>query len=251
MVSRSRHFLVAALAALILPSTLPAGGAAASPAGPRASPPAAANVNLTVGNATLTEAATNLEFTITLSQKPTAEVFVFYETVDRTAAEGADFKRKYGWLSFSTTQRTRTVRVPVLDDAAGEITERMTLKVTRITGPVTIADGTAVGTIKDADPNHLVVKVDSGGAPAFGGLRSQVLLEPGGHECYDGTPCDLTFPDGTAVSLTADPGLLPFSIIEFQGWGGDACTAADETCSFIIKGDTETTAVFSYVPIVP
>ena len=248
MVSRSRHYLAAALAALILPSVLSAVEAAASPADLRAGPRAAVDVDLTVGNATLSEAAsTNLEFTVTLSQKPTSSVFVFYETADRTAEAGADYTQRYGWLSFSTTQRVKTLRVPVLNDDAGEASEKMTLKVSRITGPVTIADGAGVGTIRDKDPNKFVVQVDSGGAnPLFNDPR--VLIEPGGRVCASSTtPCGYgPVADNTSVTLTAQGAFGGFDMTVFRHWTG-ACAGQGATCSLVIAADTDVTAVFEHI----
>lgn len=73
-----------------------------------------------------------------------------------------------------------------------------------------------------------------------------VALEPGGHQCDAQTACDLTVPDGTAVSLTAEDYYGIVSDHNFQRWAGDACTLEDATCSIVVKADTETTAFYHY-----
>ena len=92
-----------------------------------------------------------LDFAVTLDRSATATVTVDYATADGTAAAGADYTATSGTLTFAAGERTKTVSVPVLDDAIDEGDETLTLRLTNPQGAA-LSDGEAVGTISNSDP---------------------------------------------------------------------------------------------------
>ena len=91
-----------------------------------------------------------LVFEVTLDRAVRHRVKVDYRTVDGTAVAGADYTAVNGTLLFERGVTSRTVSVPVLDDAHDEDSETMTLV---LSDPWRgrIADGEAVGTITNTD----------------------------------------------------------------------------------------------------
>ena len=92
-----------------------------------------------------------LAFSVTLDRRRDREVAVNYATSDGTATQGDDYTRTAGTLVFSAGERSKTVSVPVVDDAHNESSETLTLTLSNARGAV-IDDGTAVGTIVNSDP---------------------------------------------------------------------------------------------------
>ena len=92
-----------------------------------------------------------LDFVVTLARAPRSAVTVDYATSDGTATAGSDYTASRGTLTFAPGETTKTVPVPVLDDAIdeGEETMRLTLS---IPSGVKLGDGEAVGTISNSDP---------------------------------------------------------------------------------------------------
>ena len=92
-----------------------------------------------------------LAFAVRLDRAASGTVTVDYRTADGTAKAGADYTATSGTLTFAAGETSKTVRVPVLDDAHDDGEETMTLRLSNASG-VGIADGEAVGTIENADP---------------------------------------------------------------------------------------------------
>ena len=96
----------------------------------------------------------NAAFTVSLSRAFTSaehSVTVDYATSDGTATAGADYTATSGTLTFAAGESTKTVNVPILDDAVDEGEETFTLRLSNATGGH-IADGEATGTITNDDP---------------------------------------------------------------------------------------------------
>ncbi len=89
-------------------------------------------------------------FTVSLSRPAIGPVTVDYATGDGTATAGEDYTAASGTLTFSIREQTKTVSVPVLDDAGAEDGETFTLTLSNASNGY-IEDGTATGTIHDDD----------------------------------------------------------------------------------------------------
>ena len=92
-----------------------------------------------------------IDFTVTLAPASPAAVTVDYATADGSATAGEDYTAASGTLTFAPGETSKTVAVPVLDDAIDEGEETFTLALSAASG-ATIADAEAVGTIANSDP---------------------------------------------------------------------------------------------------
>ena len=120
-----------------------AGGLTVSTAGP---------ATLSVADATVEEGAdATLEFTVTLSKARNTATTVDYATGNGTATAEADYTETSGTLTFGPLETSKTVSVPVLDDAHDEGIETLTLTLSNAQG-ATLDDDTAMGTISNTDP---------------------------------------------------------------------------------------------------
>jgi len=104
--------------------------------------------SLTTNDVTVNEAAGTATFTVTLSAPSAFAVTVNYATNDGSALAGSDFTNTSGALNFAPGETTRTITVPITNDAIYEGSENFTVV---LSGSVnaSIADGTGVGTIRD------------------------------------------------------------------------------------------------------
>ncbi len=136
----------AATGALCTGSTPPqmlSSGAAATIIGPP---------GLSVADAQAQEGANvTIDFEVTLSRTSASTVMVDYATSSGTATAGEDYTQKSGTLIFAPEETTMTVAVAVIEDTHDDDGETFTLTLSNPTG-ATIVDGSATGTINNADP---------------------------------------------------------------------------------------------------
>ena len=92
-----------------------------------------------------------IDFTVTLAPASPAAVTVDYATADGSATAGEDYTAASGTLTFAPGETSKTVAVPVLDDAVDEGEETFTLTLSDPSG-AELADAEAVGTITNSDP---------------------------------------------------------------------------------------------------
>ena len=120
-----------------------AGGLQAVIAGPAA---------LSVADAEVEEASdATLDFIVTLSKPRYTATTVAYATSDGTATAGSDYTDTSGTLTFGPRETSKTVSVPVLNDAHDEGSETMTLTLSNPSG-AKLGNSTATGTINNTDP---------------------------------------------------------------------------------------------------
>ena len=89
-------------------------------------------------------------FTVTLTGARTGSVTVDYATTAGTASQGSDYTDTSGTLTFATTESSKTISVPTVEDTTEEQTETFTVSLSNPTA-ASIQDGTATGTITDDD----------------------------------------------------------------------------------------------------
>ena len=107
---------------------------------------------LTVADARADEGAdAGLDFVVTLDAAMPESITVDYATADGTATAGEDYTAASGTLTFAVGERTKTVRVAILDDAIDEGEETFLFRLSNAKG-ARIGDGEATGTIANADP---------------------------------------------------------------------------------------------------
>ena len=107
---------------------------------------------LSVADARANENADDaLNFVVSLDKVSTLTVTVDYATSNGSATAGADYTATSGTLTFNPGDAAKSISVPILDDAIDDGVETMTLTLSNATN-ARIADGTATGTIENADP---------------------------------------------------------------------------------------------------
>ena len=107
---------------------------------------------VSVNDVTVVENVGNATFTVTLSGGNVPGGFtVDYATSNNTAISGSDYTATSGTLSFAgTNNETKTITVPIIDDAAIEVDEDFLINLSNISNPSVIVSG-GTGTITDDD----------------------------------------------------------------------------------------------------
>ncbi|MDE1569445.1 Calx-beta domain-containing protein [Aquabacter sp. P-9] len=184
------------------------------------------------------------KFVVTLSAASATPVTVKYATSDGTAVAGSDYAAKTGTLTFAAGETQKTISVAAIGDAVSEANETFSVTLTAASG-ATIADGVAVGTIRNDDAAPVLPTLSiadasfaegSAGAPGKGTFV--VTLS-----AASATPVTVKYAtsDGTAVAgsdYTSKTGTLTFAAGETQktitvSAIGDGNVEANET--FTVK----------------
>ena len=155
---------------------------------------------LTVADAEVQEAANaTLAFAVTLNRAPSGTVTVDYATSDGTATAGSDYTAASGTLTFAAGEISKTVSVPVLDDAHDEGSETLTLTLSNASGAY-IEDGSATGTINNSDamPGAWMVR--------FGRTVGTQVVDALGQRLEGATASHVTV---GGIPLTGAPGAVP------------------------------------------
>lgn len=129
---------------------------------------AGAGVSFSIsGNGPVTEGQPSV-FTVTRTGTPTGTLTVNYATASGSATSGSDFTATSGTLTFLTTDTSKTVSVPTIDDAVVESAETFTMTLSAPSGGATLGTATATATINDNDspPNHPPTAVNDTGSMA-------------------------------------------------------------------------------------
>ena len=93
----------------------------------------------------------HMVFAVVLRPASSEEVMVDYATQAGTAAEGTDYTRTRGTLTFPANSSTpQEIRVPMIDDSAGETDETFTVELSNVRGAA-LGVARATGTIADND----------------------------------------------------------------------------------------------------
>ena len=189
-----------------------------------------------IGDSSLTEAAADrpMRFAVTLDRASSRTVTVRYDTADVTAAAGADYTRASGTLTFDPGELTRTIAVPVTDDALDEPDEELTVTLSAaMHAEIDAAGRTATGTIRDNDGAPVLSIDDSSAAESAGTMPFTVKLDPASsrlvtvfYETEDGTAethpgsdytkteGELTFRPGGALEQTISVPILQDAVDE-------------------------------------
>ena len=165
-----------------------------------------------IRDSSLTEGAAGgaMRFAVTLERATNRTAMVRYKTADLTASAGADYTRASGTLTFDPGELTRTIAVPVMDDALDEPDEELTVTLSAaMHAEIDAAGRTATGTIRDNDgPPELSID-DSSAAESAGTMHFTVKLHPASgnrvtvhYETEDGTAVDFLDPDYTKTAGT-------------------------------------------------
>ena len=106
--------------------------------------------SLTIGDVSRAESAGLLKFTVSLSAPSVQTVSGWIATADQTATAGSDYTERDATFEIAPGGRRFEVRIPITDDALDEADETFLVAVWNVRN-AEVADGEAVGTIRDDD----------------------------------------------------------------------------------------------------
>lgn len=107
---------------------------------------------VSIGNASASEAAGSVTFTVSLSDAPDAPVSVNWHTLDDSAAAGSDYTAASGTLTWPQGNKDpQQITITLRDDALHEPDKTFSVQLDGFTGIVGGASTTGVGTIVDDD----------------------------------------------------------------------------------------------------
>ena len=166
---------------------------------------------LAVNGANLTEAAANLNFTVTLSGQSSQTVTANYATADGSATAGNDYTSSTGTVTFAPGVVSQIISVGILADTTNEYDE--TFSVT-LSSPSNATLGTATGTMLINDDDALP-SVSLGDASSTNETAASTNLVAT-LSAASGKPItvDYATSDGTATAgsdYTADTGTITFA----------------------------------------
>ena len=92
-----------------------------------------------------------IDFVVSLDRNALKTITVDYATRDGSAKAGEDYTATSGTLTFTVGQRSKTVQVPLLDDAKDEGEETFEFILSNASGAL-VGNTTATGTIENDDP---------------------------------------------------------------------------------------------------
>jgi hypothetical protein len=173
---------------------------------------------VSIGDVTVGEVAGAAVFTLTLDRPSTGVVSMRYATADGGATAGADYTATDGMLSFAPGEVVKTVRVPVLDDIAGESNETFDLLLSNVTG-ATLAHTGGVATVVDNEPIAFIddpVVDETAGLVRFAVILDRPALYPVsiGFRTVDGTATGSDDYTATTGGISFQPGETAAKIIE-------------------------------------
>ena len=107
---------------------------------------------VSVGDVEATEGEDeNVVFTVSLNRAAAGTATVDYATADRTAHAGEDYTATSGTLTFAPGETSKTVAVPLLDDAIDDDGETFALELRNARGSA-LGDRVGLATIRNSDP---------------------------------------------------------------------------------------------------
>ncbi|MEX1264641.1 MAG: Calx-beta domain-containing protein [Actinomycetota bacterium] len=168
---------------------------------------------LIVTDASAAEGDSSMGFLVLLTSGSASAVTVDYATISGSALGGNDYTATSGSLTFTSGQTSKSISVPVVQDALSEDTETFTLDLSNASGaPVTAPQGAGSITDDDPDPAFAVddVSITEGAAGTASATFTVTLSTAAGRE----TAVDVATSDGTATAgtdYTSTSGSLTFA----------------------------------------
>ena len=156
---------------------------------------------LIVTDASAAEGDGTMGFQVLLTSGSASPVTVNYATAPSSALGGDDYTATSGSLTFASGQTSKSISVPIVQDALSEDTEIFTLDLSNASGaPVTSAKGIASISDDDPDPSFSVdnVSIVEGAAGTASATFSVTLSAAAGRE----TAVDVATSDVTAIAGT-------------------------------------------------
>ncbi|MGB7326276.1 MAG: Calx-beta domain-containing protein [Rubripirellula sp.] len=203
--------------------------------------PATVSVNEDAGNAT---------FTVTRASGSDGAITVDFATADGSATAGSDYTATSGTLSFADGETSKTVTVPILDDADAEAAETFTLTINSPTGGATLGTAvTSTATIAASDavtpvPGVLSISPATVSVGEAAGTATFTVTRATGSD--GAVTVDFATANGTATAgsdYTANTGTLSFADGETSktitvAITNDTAVESDETFTVTLSNAT-------------
>ncbi len=196
---------------------------------------------LIVTDASAAEGDGTMGFQVLLTSGSASLVTVAYATASDSALETDDYTATSGSLTFTSGQTSKSISVPIVQDALSEDTETFTLDLSNASGaPVTAPQG--IGSISDDDPDPSFsvddVSIIEGAAGTASATFTVTLSAAAGREtAVDVSTSDVTATAGTdytstSSTLTFAPGETSKGFV--VPVAGDLVFEGDETFGVIL-----------------
>ena len=104
--------------------------------------------------ASVTEGAGSVDVTVSRTGTTEVPLSVYWTTADGTAAHPTDYQAQSGYLEFDTTETTKTLSIPIIDDGTAESTETFRVRLDSglvVDAKVGSTGGRATITLNDDD----------------------------------------------------------------------------------------------------
>ncbi len=185
-----------------------------------------------------------LVFTVSLNTASGVPVTLDFATADGTATSGADYTATAGSLTFAPGETTKTITVPVLNDALYEPTaETLTVSLSNVVD-ATVAAASATGTINDDEPMPSLSVTGATVTEGNAGTTNLVFTVSLSGASAAAVTVDFATADGTATvanndylaqsgSLTFAPGVVSQTVT--VSVNGDIQLEANETVSLALS----------------
>lgn len=145
----------------------------------------AAKPQLTIDSVTVNESAGSAVLTVTISNRNGRASSVQFSTYNGTASSGLDFTEQANLIPFNaTTDVTKTITVPLLNDSEDEANETLVVKLSDAvnatiinnTGLITIVDDDTTTVDPDPDPElpYFEFAINGGGETVSAGIYDEV-----------------------------------------------------------------------------
>ena len=178
---------------------------------------------LSIGKVTVNESDGSANVIITLDTPSSLPITVDYTTTDGSATQPGDYTTTTGQITIPPGQTTATITVPIIDDAAFEFSETLTVDLTNPVN-VTLAGNQGIITINDDDlapdtdgdsiPDFQDIDDDNDGIPD---LVEQATAINGGDTDGDGIPDSVDLDsDGDGIPDLDEGGLSVAEIAQLD-----------------------------------
>ena len=155
-------------------------------------------VLISISDATATEGpGVTMDFVVTLSRSSSGTVTVEYLTLNGTAQAFSDYQYTDGTLTFQPGETSKTVSVPIIDDAVDDSGETFELLLVSPTGADIAGDGAGTGTIFNTE----VLTGSFGNVPeAHDGLTGSFEGVPEAHDGQSAFSFRVAFSEDIGIS---------------------------------------------------
>lgn len=201
-------------------------------------------IQFSASSVSVSESGSTAAIIVSRTDGNASDVVVQYNTIDGTAKAGKDYQTVTGNLTFGANETSKTISVPILNDALNEDTETFSLSLQNVSGGGTLGGQTSITVnLQDNDPlpqlsvsNYSVAEGNSGLTTINLSLN---LLAVSGREVsikyatQNGTaaePNDYLSATGTVNFAAGETSkTIQLSIV------GDATFEPDETFNFVLS----------------